>query len=115
MCKMQAVRGATDASQNLGDAVFQHADAIQHLSDALEEEVSLYARELGARIAMLHDGAHQITSAGRSSLQDAALTHPAASCQASRGNRINVHSSARHLLSLTELAGRCRAGNRARW
>jgi hypothetical protein len=81
-CKTQAVRGATDASHNLGDAVFQHADAIQHLSDALEEEVSLYARELGARIAMLHDGAHQITSAGRSALPDHTLTHPAAGCYA---------------------------------
>lgn len=58
------LRGASEASQSVSDAVFQHADAIQHLAEALEEEVSHYTQELAARIALLHDSAGKITSAG---------------------------------------------------
>lgn len=62
---MQTLRGASEASSNLGDAIFHHGDAIQHLSEALEDEVAVYARELGARVAMLHDAAGQISTAGQ--------------------------------------------------
>ena len=62
---MQTLRGASEASSNLGDAIFHHGDAIQHLSEALEDEVAVYARELGTRVAMLHDAAGQISTAGQ--------------------------------------------------
>lgn len=64
MCGVQTLRGAREASQTISDAVFQHADAIQHLAEALEEEVQNYTQELAARISMLHDSAGKITSAG---------------------------------------------------
>ena len=58
------MRDATAASHDLNDAILQHADAVRHLAESLEEEVCAYSRELGARITMLHEAAIRISSAG---------------------------------------------------
>lgn len=60
----QTLRGAGEASQSVGDAIFKHADSIQHLAETLEEEVSRYTDELAAQIALFHESAGRITSAG---------------------------------------------------